>query len=833
MGRLTDELSLRRDGRRISLEGVLSGGALGLVLLYLLNEGEKAFARTRSGEGLELGEPVEFGPFSTSTGRIRIAPLSEVDLEPAQVRPLDYGGSGEWQQLGGGGGGTGPTLKFQELKQEDLRRLSVAATDENRATTGNSLSGGSSGSQSAFPRPTPPQPPGPQPPEPPKPPEPPEPPIPPEPPGPPEALPELVLVVVRSAPSVGARSMFDNARGSNITNQYAIKDSSITYESDLPQAAQWYSDREAPSYASSRFSDAALDLIAEHVNMMNSRLFTGAGTDLLVFSANDFLPLGLFSAGLTEAQVRDRVAAYDSSRLETGSGDELIAFEAICNLEFMGLGESNSTRLAFDLMTQGLRNSFIDVGPGINTVTVNSGFYQPSAKTGSSLSGLQFQVNEAPVLVDLNTPWSFNLNAKAIGLDTSTIQFGPGDDDLTVFTRIDDNLLTALGARYDDPATQISLERIGMQDSAVVMGDGNDRLRINGAVLNSTIDLGNGNNSLFLEQGLSNGSQILMGGGNNTVIINGSLGGTVRGGPGQDIFTLQQLTAAGELIGGGGDDWLVSSADGTSGRDFLHVTDDNAGFLAGLRFNEIPNIGLGDGNDIAVIDFNITLSGILLGGSGLDRLSFHSWETPVSVDLDLGSASPVHRGGANGINSFEVVSGGSSNDFLAASTRFSGMDGGAGNDLLYVRWTPWLAERGNTLNVNGGPGNDFYVMGFLESQPQDWDRTNGLPSLNGVDLSNSYETDQIGWLRSEQEGVLRLTPSGIDGLGDAKKLPVAPLDQLISGIGSTPQLAVNTSPLINQTGPAELILLDSSLTNNNQTIARMPQANLGTLSPLT
>jgi hypothetical protein len=640
-----------------------------------------------------------------------------------------------------------------------------------------------------------------------------------------------VLVVVRTAPSVGARSIFGNARASNSTNQYTIKDSTINYESEHRQAVQWYSDREAPSYASSRFSDAALNLIAEHVSMLNSRLFTGAGADLLVFSANDFLPLGLLSAGFTEAQVRDRVAAYDSSRLETGAGDELIAFEAICNLEFMGLGESNETRLAFDLMTQGLRNSYIDVGPGINTVTVNSGFYQPSAKRGTSLSGLQFQLNEAPVLVNLNTPWSFNLNARALGLDTSSIQFGPGDDDLTIFTRIDDNLLTALGARYDDPGTQISLERIGMKDSAVTMGDGNDRLRINGAVLNSTIDLGNGNNSLVLEYDLNNGSQILMGSGNNTVIINGSLGGTVRGGPGQDIFTLQKLSAAGELIGVGGDDWLVSSAAEINGRDFLHVTDTNAGFLGGLRFNQIPNIELGDGNDVAVIDFNKTLSGILLGGSGLDQLSFHSWEIPVSVDLDLGSASPVHQGRANGINSFEFVTGGISNDFLAASPRFSGLDGQAGNDLLYVRWTPWLAERGNTLNVYGGPGNDFYVMGFLDSQPEDWDKTNGLPSLIGVDLTNSPEADQIGWLRSEQEGVLRLTPSGIDGLGDVKKLPIAPLEQLISGIGSTPQLAVNTSPLIYQTGPAELILLDSSLANNNQTIAKMPQAVLNTVSP--
>ena len=181
MGRFTDELTLRRDGRRISLEGVLSGGALGLVLLYLLNEGGKTFARTRSGEGLELGEPVEFGPFATTTGRIKIAPLSEIEVEPTQSRPLDYGGSGEGSRLSAGGGGTGPSLDFREQKPQELRRLFVGDSANTQPFAGNSLTGGgtSSDSEIPVPRPTPPQPPGPQPPGPQPPgPQPPEPPPP-------------------------------------------------------------------------------------------------------------------------------------------------------------------------------------------------------------------------------------------------------------------------------------------------------------------------------------------------------------------------------------------------------------------------------------------------------------------------------------------------------------------------------------------------------------------------------------------------------------------------------------------------------------------------------
>lgn len=641
-----------------------------------------------------------------------------------------------------------------------------------------------------------------------------------------------MLVVVRSAPSVGARSIFESAKGSNIANQYAIRDSAITYESDLPQAAQWFSERDYPAYASSRFSDATLELIGEHVNMFGSELFTGAGSDLLVFTANDFLPIGLLCAGFSEADVRDRVASYEGSNLKTGGGDELVAFEAICNLEFKGLGESTGTRLAFDLLTQGLRNSFVDVGPGINTVTINSGFYQPSSLGRSGTSGIQLQLDNAPVLSDPSASWSFNMNAKAVGLESSTIVFGEGDDDLTIFTRIDDNLISSLGERYSDPNTQINLERIGMQGSTVVMGGGNDRLRINGSVIDSTIDLGPGNNSLVLEQDLGDDSKILMGDGSNKIFINGKLGGTVRGGPNQDIFTLQQLSAAGELIGGGGDDWLVSSASDNTGRDFLHITDGDVGFLSGLRFNEIPNISLGPADDIAIVDFKQTLSGILLGGSGLDRLSFHSWASPVFIDLDLGSASPIYEGRADGISGFEVAIGGGSDDFLTASSRFAAIDGGGGDDVLYVRWTPWLTEDPNKpLNVIGGEGNDFYVLSFIDSQPQEWDTAIGLPELNGVDLSQSALTDQIGWVKSLNDGVLRLTPSGADGLGDATLLPIAPLEQLISGMNPISQLAVNTSPLIDGTGPAELILLDNTLPSGKTLVAKMPEAVLGTFGP--
>jgi len=63
---------LRKDGRRVSLEGVLTGAAFGIVFLYLLDAGQQAFAgqRQRSGGPMEGPADDGLGKFRTSVGRI-------------------------------------------------------------------------------------------------------------------------------------------------------------------------------------------------------------------------------------------------------------------------------------------------------------------------------------------------------------------------------------------------------------------------------------------------------------------------------------------------------------------------------------------------------------------------------------------------------------------------------------------------------------------------------------------------------------------------------------------------------------------------------------------
>jgi len=90
-----------------------------------------------------------------------------------------------------------------------------------------------------------------------------------------------------------------------------------------------------------------------------------------------------------------------------------------------------------------------------------------------------------------------------------------------------------------------------------------------------------------------------------------------------------------------------------------------------------------------------------------------------------------------------------------------------------------------------------------------------LPSLADLVLSNGPRgelllSDRLAWQRSGilagiggSEAPLELSPSGLEGLGQARMLPIAPLEALLAGIGAgPPQLAIATGP-----AASELVLL--------------------------
>ena len=836
----------------MSLEGVLTGAALGIMLLYLVEEAAAAGMPSRGGAVEDPG-PLDLGEMEARPGRIRAAPLQEWDVDPgplARPEPLSNApGAPAAPGVSGGGPSVGIAPRLPPFSSADPGFGSSALPPFSGGGGGGG--GGFSNDQPAL-SPTAPSPsvpvalPGPAG------------------PGSPRSdptspdlrsgpLPQVVLVLVRTNSGAISRTVEGLAQASAELRQQGIRDSLLDLrQARIPQL-EIQSERILPSMASSQLGDADLQLIAEHVGLLRSTVLDGEEVDLLILNAQDLLELGLLSAGDARADVRSRTTAMEQSRVDSGGGNDGLYLEAITQLTFTGLGDSQRARLSFDLLTEGLKNSGVLLGSGDDTLTISSGFLDVAGRQAGGLAegrGLSFKLR-APMGMDESLrpleSLQFSLNARAVGLDNSWIDTGAGNDAVSILTHIQEDLAGDLqGILPGGLESRIQLERIGLLDSQVMTGAGDDVVRVNGSIINSTIDLGSGRNTLLLEGPVLGESRILLGDGGGSLIAQQGLGGLVQGGDGEDRFVLGSLSLAGQINGGGGSDSLDSSGSILGSRDLLIVNGTNHGSLAGVRFDSVENITLGNGTDVAVMDLEGTLTGRLVGGSGLDRLEFSSWTLPITVDLDLGSATGIFQGRSGGISGFEQVKGGIGSDVLLGSGLSAGLDGNDGDDTLYLRWTPWLSEPGNGTALRGGGGRDLFLFGNLDNPPPTgWDGRSGLPDLQDLDISGSSNLggagvgvgDRIGWLQLEvgSDGQTRqnlqvLTPGGVEAVGNARLLPIAPLDQLLSGMSdNTRQLAIASDGLPG--GGGVLHLLGSAGQGTSQPIALISSPLGGTANP--
>jgi len=639
--------------------------------------------------------------------------------------------------------------------------------------------------------------------------------------------------MVRTDGTANSRSVDGTAASAQTAGQVGIANSQLDLGAASSPSLEVLSSRSLQSFGLSQLDDADLNLIAEHIGLLNSTILNGAGKEALIFDARDLLELGLLSSGQATASLTSRTIGMENSQLRDLGGLDLLGLEGITRLNFTGLGDSETAALSFDLLTEALKDSEIVLGMDSDTVTINSGYYSLTDDLQPDLfqRGLNFNLGQTPTSLRDGSNWSFNLNARAIGLDNSVLDVGAGDDRVSILTRIDENLIQDLGGLYSDPYTSIQLERVGLLDSNVLMGAGDDQLRINGNVIDSTIDLGSGNNTLILEGQVLGTSRILVGDGSNRISINAGLGGLVQGGSGSDLFSLSNLQLAGEVDGGGGSDAILAGVDSGNARELLKLDGIDAGNYGGVRFRDVETFALGAGNDVTLLSLDGTLTGRLLGGDGLDRLEYSNWTLPVTVDLDRGVATGIGSGNAGSLTGFEQVLGGGGNDTLISSGLYAGLDGADGDDVLFLRWSPWLSEGETPLQLRGGAGNDLFVIAGLEqAPPQSWDGQSGLPDLVDLDLRETPGggiglSDGIGWLRdvtladgSVQQQFQRLTPTGVEGIGDIRLLPIAPLEQLLAGMNNdTPQLAIAWDG----GSDAQLLLLGSQGIGTSQMIANL------------
>lgn len=632
-------------------------------------------------------------------------------------------------------------------------------------------------------------------------------------------------MLVRVTSQSSASSVEGKAISESLIKQYSVTDSLVDLRHQAVPGFKMRTELYLPASANSQLSDADLKVIAENVGMVNSTVLGGAANDVLVIGVQDLLSLLLATPTAGMASVNSHSSAAAASVVDLGDGSNVLDLEALQRLSFTGLGMPAGAQLSFSLLTEGIKASLIKMGQNNDSLFVNSGWYGGDLPSDSPLFLNRQDLGISLDLSQLSAPLgdagmrNVSLNATAIGMDTTSVDLGDGNNDMVVNTRIDHDLSNQLGLLAPETSSTVALHRIGLRNSSIRMGAGDDTLIVNGRIVNSSIDLGAGRNKVFLEVAPDDQSSIVTGGGINEIRVASFVGSTLQAGPGDDSLLIKDSQGYGSFDGGGGDNSMIATSDEASSRDVVTMTGPDQGYFNALHYSNVGTLDMGGNNDVVIIELHGSLTGKLLGGAGLDKLEFHNWNLPVTVDLDQGAATAIREGRPGGLQGFEQVVGGHGNDLIISSGAFAGIDGGLGDDVMYLRWSPWLSADAKGLQVNGGPGKDLFVFSGLDAAiPAGWDGSTGLPNLTDFDLSvdNSRGiglTDRIGTVQlvvaadgSQKQMFTELLPSGIAGVGNVKLLPIAPIDQLLSGMtDTTRQLAISYDTL-SQRQP-DLVLL--------------------------
>jgi CHAT domain-containing protein len=148
------------------------------------------------------------------------------------------------------------------------------------------------------------------------------------------------------------------------------------------------------------------------------------------------------------------------------------------------------------------------------------------------------------------------------------------------------------------------------------------------------------------------------------------------------------------LIGGSsGNNTLI----GSNTANTWNLTAANTGNINGtVGFSSFQNLTGGTDNDTFVFTKDVGVSGTINGGAGTNTLDYSAYNTPITVNLGLGTATNT-----GGLSNIENVTGGSNNDTLIGDANNNIVRGNAGDDTL--------SSGGGADILEGGTGSDRVV----------------------------------------------------------------------------------------------------------------------------
>jgi Ca2+-binding RTX toxin-like protein len=276
----------------------------------------------------------------------------------------------------------------------------------------------------------------------------------------------------------------------------------------------------------------------------------------------------------------------------------------------------------------------------------------------------------------------------------------------------------------------------------VSMGGGNDHLQSMGsftATGGSAIDMGAGNDTMYLYTGTTVQGAILLGAGDDLVLSTADSGFVIDAGNGDDQMYISGYTGGDDILSGGagddriysglgedridggadddslygeaGDDLLIGGSgndtvDGGADDDVIFGDAGNDTLIGGLGNDVIKG---GADSDIFVVQATGDGRDSYDGGSGIDTLDYSALNTAVNLTLKDG----VTTYQTDTIENIENVIGGSAADKLTGNTLANVLTGNAGDDTLKGGAGNDMLIGGAGLdNLDGGADNDQLLGGL-------------------------------------------------------------------------------------------------------------------------
>ncbi|MFK4525265.1 Ca2+-binding RTX toxin-like protein [Bradyrhizobium japonicum] len=196
--------------------------------------------------------------------------------------------------------------------------------------------------------------------------------------------------------------------------------------------------------------------------------------------------------------------------------------------------------------------------------------------------------------------------------------------------------------------------------------------------------------------------------------INGTgnvLDNVVIGNGGNNILT--GLGGADMLDGGQGTDTATYTASGAGVNVSLAT---GHGFGGDAQGDTLVNIENLTGSQFDDVLEGSSGNNVLVGGGGLDTVTYEHATAGVTVSLAVTAAQNTLGAGTDTLNGFENLTGSAFNDVLTGSNAANVLTGGAGNDVLNGGGGADTLDGGAGADrLTGGAGNDSFKFNFGEA----------------------------------------------------------------------------------------------------------------------